>query len=98
MVPRCAECYALVSKVVCLIVVTMSEQEVHVSVAHHVIFKFLVCEGVKLAEILHRFRAQFGRHFSVKVGKNCNIIHACPRTSITQQNMLQVQDHNYNVS
>ena len=30
------------------------------SVAQHVIIKFLVCEGVKPAEILCRLRAQFG--------------------------------------
>ena len=41
------------------LVVTMSQQEVHMSIAQYVIIKFLVC-GVEPAEILCRLHGQFG--------------------------------------
>lgn len=39
---------------------TMSEQEMHPSVAQRIVIKFRTKEGVKPVEILRRLRAQFG--------------------------------------
>ena len=49
------QCYALVSKVFCLTVVMMSEQEMHVSIVLCAIIKFLVFEGVEPGDV---FRAR----------------------------------------
>lgn len=50
----------LVSAEPLLVLLKMSEREVHPSVAQRIIIKFLAREGVKPAEILRRLTAQFG--------------------------------------
>ena len=57
--PSYMERYALVSQIVYSIAVAMSEQEVHVSVAQHIIIKFLVYENVKPTEVLCRLCPTF---------------------------------------
>jgi hypothetical protein len=42
-----------------VIIITMSEQAVHASVAQRIIIKFLSGEGVKPAQIFRRFTEQF---------------------------------------
>ena len=42
----------IASKAVCLSAVTVSEEEVHVPTAQHLIVNFIVCEGVISAEIV----------------------------------------------
>ena len=49
----------LVARVSHLVSTTMTEQEVHSSVAQCIIIIFLATEGVKPAEILRRLRAQY---------------------------------------
>ena len=82
----------------------MSEEEVYVSITQCIIIKFLVCNGVKLAEIFYRLYLQFCSDTLLKAqvykwdkffhkGQKdiSNLIHSCsPRSSITPQNLFQV--------
>ena len=78
--PRRAQHYARDSEGVFL-TITLSKQELHVSIVQHVTIKFLVCKGVEPDEVFHILHAQFGSElfrrltctngisFSVKVKK-----------------------------
>jgi len=53
-------CFSRLGYLVALVSSAMSEREVPLAIAKHIIVKFLMNEGVKPSEILTRLRAQFG--------------------------------------